>query len=115
MTDNAFAVKYKWKCFISDDLEKKLNIFFQKNPLFLAHYAHFCEKQNVPLNSVPINVFLKKLQPSIIVPKFEEVMSGFQAILVSEARMHTCLEQAYHQTLHASYHSDSEINFLSVN
>ena len=47
-------------------------------------------------------------------PKFEEVMSGFQATLVSEARMHTCMEQAYHQT-HALYHSDSEINFLSVN
>ena len=48
-------------------------------------------------------------------PNFEEVMSGFQATLVSEARMHTCMEQAYHQTLHASYHSDSEINFLSIN
>ena len=48
-------------------------------------------------------------------PKFEEVMSGFQATLVSEARMHACMEQAYHQTPHASYHSDSEINFLSVN
>ena len=48
-------------------------------------------------------------------PKFEEVISGFQATLVSEAHMHTCIEQAYHQTLHASYHSDSEINFLSVN
>ena len=48
-------------------------------------------------------------------PKFEEVMSGFQATMVSEARMHTYMEQAYHQTLHGSYHSDSEINFLSVN
>ena len=44
-------------------------------------------------------------------PKFEEVMSGFQATLVSEAH----IEQVYHQTLHASYHSDSEIKFLSVN
>ena len=42
---------------------------------------------------------------------FEEVMKGFQATLVSEARMHTCMEQVYYQTLHASYHSDSEINF----
>ena len=80
----------------------------------MAHCAHFWAKQNVPLNSVPISIFLKKT-PSIIVPNFEEVMSGFQATLVSEARMHTCMEQAYHQTLHASYHSDSEINFLSVN
>ena len=48
-------------------------------------------------------------------PKFEEVMSGLQATLVLETRMHTCLEQTYHQTLHASNHSDSEINFLGVN
>ena len=44
-------------------------------------------------------------------PNFEEVISGFQATLVSEARMHTCMEQAYHQTFHASYHSDSEIKY----
>ena len=48
-------------------------------------------------------------------PKFEEAMSGFQATLVSEPRMHTCMELAYHRKLHASYHSDLEKNFLSVN
>ena len=48
-------------------------------------------------------------------PNFEEVMRGFQATLVLDARMHLCMEQAYYQALHASYHSDSEINFLSVN
>ena len=48
-------------------------------------------------------------------PNSEEVMSGFQATLVSEAGMHTCMEQAYHQTLHAPYDSNSEIYFLSVN
>ena len=45
-------------------------------------------------------------------PNFEgKVNSGFQATLVLEARM----EQAHHETLHASFNSDSEINFLSVN
>ena len=44
-------------------------------------------------------------------PKFEEVVSDFQAKLVAEERMHTCMEQGYHQTLHALYNSDSEINF----
>ena len=48
-------------------------------------------------------------------PNFEEVMSGFLVTLVSEARMHTCMEQVYQQTLHASYHFDSEIKFFSVN
>ena len=85
-------MNYKWQCFILDYLEKKCS-------------SKFCSYQ----------YFVKNFQPSIIVPKFEEVMSGFQETLVSEARMHTCLEQAYHQTLHASYQSDSEINFLSVN
>ena len=42
-------------------------------------------------------------------------MNGFQATLVSEPRIHTCMEQTNHETLHASSHSDSEINFLSVN
>ena len=42
-------------------------------------------------------------------------MSGFQATLIAEARMHTCMVQADHETLHTSYHFDSEINFLSVN
>ena len=49
-------------------------------------------------------------------PNFEgKVKSGFQATLVLEARMHTRMEQAHHETLHASFNSDSEINFLSVN
>ena len=81
--------------------EKTKDFFFQKTTLFLAHSAHFWAKQNVPLNFVPISIFLKKLQPSIIVPNSEEVMSVFQVTLVSEARMHTCMEQAYHQTFHA--------------
>ena len=81
----------------------------------MAHCANFWAKQNVPLNYILISTFSKTLRPSIIVANFEEVMSRFQATLVSEARMHTCMEQAYHQTLHASYHSHSEINFLSVN
>ena len=42
-------------------------------------------------------------------------MSGFQETRGSEARMHTYMVQAYHETLRTSYHSDSEINFLSVN
>ena len=42
-------------------------------------------------------------------------MSGFQATLVSEAHIHTCMVQVYHETIHISYHSDFEINFLSVN
>ena len=29
--------------------------------------------------------------------------------------MHTCMVQWYHETLHISYHSNSEINILSVN
>ena len=85
-------------------------IVFQKTPLFpflgeTECSSKFCSYQ----------YFLKKLRPSIIVPNLEEVMSGFQATLVSEAGMHTCMEQAYHQTLHASYDSNSEINFLSIN
>ena len=48
-------------------------------------------------------------------PNFEEkVMSGFQGTVLSKARMHTCMEQGYHEILHASHHSDSEINFLTV-
>ena len=88
---------------------KEFFFFFSKIPIIFVGKTEcsskFCSDQ----------YFLKKLRPSIIVANFEEVMGGFQATLVSEARMHTCMEQAYHQTLHASYHSDSEINFLSVN
>ena len=59
--------------------------------------------------------FLKKFRPSIILPNFEgKVMSGFQK-LVSDARMRTCIERAYDETLHASYHSDSEILLLKDN
>ena len=42
-------------------------------------------------------------------------MSGFQARLISEARVQTCMVQSYHETLHTLYHSDSEIKILSVN
>ena len=49
-------------------------------------------------------------------PDFEgKLISGFQATLVSDARMHTCMVQAYHEALHTSSQSDSEINLLSVN
>ena len=41
-------------------------------------------------------------------------MSGFQATLISEARMHTCMEQVCHETLHASCLSGS-VKFLRVN
>ena len=37
--------------------EKNKEIVFQKIPLFLANYAQFWAKQNVPLNSVP-TIFL---------------------------------------------------------
>ena len=80
--------------------EKTKEFFFSKNPTIFGPLCQFLGKTECSS---------KILRPSIIVPNFEEVMSGFQATLVSEARMHTCMEQAYHQTLHASYHSDSEI------
>ena len=49
-------------------------------------------------------------------PNFEEkVMSGFQETLVSDACMHTYMVQVYHELLHTSNHSDTEINFLCVN
>ena len=51
--------------------EKNKEFFFQKKPLFLAHFAHSGAKQNVPLNSE------------------EKVMLGFQATLVSDAHMPT--------------------------
>ena len=89
--------------------------FFLKNPTIFGPLCQFLGKTECFSKFCSYQYFLKKLRPSIIVPNFEEIMSGFQATLVSEARMHTCMEQAYHQTLHASYHSDSEINFLSVN
>ena len=38
-------------------------------------------------------------------------MNGFQVTLVSEARMHACMVQAYRETLQTSYDSDSDINF----
>ena len=47
-------------------------------------------------------------------PNLEEVMSDIQATLVSEARMHTCMEQAYHQTFHASYDSNSNSNTVTI-
>ena len=95
--------------------EKTKYFFFSKNPTIFGPLCPFLGETECSSKFCSYQYFLKKLRPSIIVPNFEEVMSGFQATLVSEARMHTCMEQAYHQTLHASYHSDSEINFLSVN
>ena len=95
--------------------EKTKYFFFSKNPTIFGPLCPFLGETECSSKFCYYQYFLKKLRPSIIVPKFEEVMSGLQATLVSETRMHTCLEQAYHQTLHASYHSDSEINFLSVN
>ena len=95
--------------------EKTKEFFFSKNPTIFGPLCQFLGKTQCPSKFCSYQYFLKKLRASIIVPNFEEVMSGFEAALVSEARMHTCMKQAYHQTLHASYHSDSEINFLSVN
>ena len=89
--------------------------FFPKNPTIFGPLCQFLGKTECSSKFCSDQYFLKKLRPSIIVPNFEKVISGFQATLVSEARMHTCMEQAYHQTLHASYHSNSEINFLSIN
>ena len=94
---------------------EKTKFFFSKKPSIFGPLCPFLGETECSSKFCSYQYFLKKLRPSIIVPNFEEVMSGFQATLISEARMHTCLEQAYHQTLHASYHSDSEINFLSVN
>ena len=41
-------------------------------------------------------------------------MSGFQATLVSEARIDKCMVQAHYETIHTLYHSDS-YKLLSVN
>ena len=95
--------------------EKTKGFFFSKTPIIFGPLCQFLGKTECSSKFCSDQYVLKKLRASIIVPNFEEVMSGFQVALVSEARMHTCMKQAYHQTLHASYHSDSEIDFLSVN
>ena len=89
--------------------------FFSKNPTIFGPLCQFLGKTECSSKFCSYHYFLKKLRPSIIVPNFEKVISGFQATLVSEARMHACMEQAYHETHHASYHANSEINFLSIN
>ena len=81
----------------------------------MVHCAFFWAKQNVPLNSVPTSFFFKFRLNIIVLNFYGKVMSGFQVTLVSKARMHTCVVQAYHERPHNSYHSDSEINFLSDN
>ena len=93
--------------------EKTKEFFFLRNPTTFDPLCPFLGKTECSSKFCSYQYFFKKT-PSFTVPKFE-VMSGFQATLVSEARMHTCMKHAYHQTFHASYHSDSEINFLSVN
>ena len=93
--------------------EKTKYFFSSKNPTIFGPLCPFLGETECFSKFCYYLYFLKKLRPSVIVPKFEEVMSGLQATLASKTRMHTCLEQAYHQALHASYHSDSEINFLS--
>ena len=98
-TDKGFAVKYKWQCFILDYWEKKLNNFFFKKPHYFWPLCPFLGETECSSKFCSYHYFLKKLWPSIIVPKFEEVMSGFQATLVSEAHMHTWMEQAYHYAL----------------
>ena len=95
--------------------EKTKEFFFSKNPTIFGPLCQFLGKTECSSKFCSYQYFLKKLRPSIIVLNFEEVMSGFQATVVSEARMHTCMEQAYHQALHTSHHSESEINFLSAN
>ena len=108
-------MKYKWQCFILDYLEKKLKFLFSKNPTIFGPLRPFLGETECSSKFYSYQWFLKKLRRSFIVPKFKEVMNGFQATLVSEARMHTRMELAYHQTFLASYYSNSEINFLSVN
>ena len=91
--------------------EKTKGFFFKK-----PHYfCPFLGKTECSSKFCSYQYFLKNVRLSIIVPNFEEVMSAFRVTKVSQARMHTCMEQVYHQTLHASYGSDSEINSLSVN
>ena len=63
-----FAVKYKWQCFILDYFQRKLEAFFSKNPLFLAHCVHIWAKQNVP-QVLFLSVFFKKnFWLSIVLP-----------------------------------------------
>ena len=40
--------------------EKTTEFFFQKTSLFVAQWAHFRAKQNVPLNFVSMSMFSKK-------------------------------------------------------
>ena len=109
-TGKEFAVKYKWQCFILDYFQKKL-----KKPTFWPTAPIFGQKR-IFLWILFLSVFFKRIPTKYHLAKVFEgkVMSGFQATLISEARMHTCMVQAYHETLHTSYHFDSEINFLSV-
>ena len=95
--------------------EKTKKNFFSKNPTIFGPLSPFLGKAERSSKFCSYQLFfLKKL--SIIVPNFKgKLMSSFQATLVSDARMHTCMVQVYHETIHTSYHSDSEINFLSVN
>ena len=83
--------------------EKTKKNFFQKTPLFLVYLCRLLGKTECSSKFCSYQYFLKKFGPSIIVSNFEgKVMSGFQATLVSEAHMHTCMEKAYHKTLHDS-------------
>ena len=95
--------------------EKTKESIFQKKKTIFGPLCPFLGKTECSSKFCFYQYFLKKLWPSIIVPNLKKVMSGFQVTLVSEAPIHTCMEHAYHETLHTSYHSDSEINFLSVN
>ena len=93
---------------------EKAKEFFFKNPTIFDPLCPFLSKTECSSKFWPHQYFLKKLRPSIIVPNLKEVMTGFQATLVSETRMHTCMEQAYHQTLHASYDSNSNSNTVTI-
>ena len=93
--------------------ERNCRMFFSKRPHYFWPTVPISGQNKMFLLVLFLSFFLKKFGIIIIVPNFDgKVISGFQATLVSEVCMHTCMVQAHHETLHTSYHSDSKINFL---
>ena len=69
--------------------KKTMDFFSSKNPTIFGPLCPFLGETEYSSKFCSYQYFLKKLRPSFTVPKFEEVRGGFQATLVSEARMHT--------------------------
>ena len=93
--------------------ERNKEIFFQKNPTIFGPLCPFLGKTECSSKFFSYHFFL--ILTKYHCAKFWRKSNAWIPSNTGFRRTHAHMVQAYHETPHISNHSDSEINFLSVN